>query len=424
MKYLKIENKGLLDIRLIGLMGGTTKANDVYKIGQFGTGLKYVLSYLIRNNIDFKIFVGGVEIKITTETEVIREQEFNIISIDGKRTSITCQMGHDWKAWMIIREIWCNALDEGGALKEVTDDISGSEGTTTFFIQLTSEIREVLNDWDKYFIHNEQPLFENENFRIYNNKKRMRLYKQGVLIHEDEEHSLFAYDIKGADINELREYKGSPSYDIARALCAISGKIIEYFLENCTNELYEGKMDYDWYGIKFADEWKSTIGNAKLIHQKAVNDIKSRGLDIDLSEVIIVPEKVYKALTKQFEGIGALRVADKINDFYEIHSTDLDLKIKSGLAILETCNYMVSPELKFIYGMFGDKRRLASVSLDKKEVLISERMLDKPMFNVVAMLIEGSEHFNTGLDDCSRPFQQHWIDLYTKTLLDKNKIQL
>ena len=64
MKYLKIQNQGLLDIRLVALMGGTTKANDEYKIGQFGTGLKYTLAYLIRNNIDFKIFVGTEEIKV------------------------------------------------------------------------------------------------------------------------------------------------------------------------------------------------------------------------------------------------------------------------------------------------------------------------------------------------------------------------
>lgn len=35
MKYLKIQNKGLLDIRLVALMGGTTKADNQYKIGQF-----------------------------------------------------------------------------------------------------------------------------------------------------------------------------------------------------------------------------------------------------------------------------------------------------------------------------------------------------------------------------------------------------
>jgi hypothetical protein len=65
MKYLKIQNNGELDIRLVALMGGTTKANDLYKIGQFGTGLKYTLAYLFRNNIDFKILSGANKVDVS-----------------------------------------------------------------------------------------------------------------------------------------------------------------------------------------------------------------------------------------------------------------------------------------------------------------------------------------------------------------------
>jgi len=110
MKYLKITNNGELDIRLVALMGGTTKANDKYKIGQFGTGLKYTLAFLYRNNLDFKIFVGEQEVKLHTEKEEIRGETFEIICINGQRTSITTKMGEDWEAWMIVRELWCNAL--------------------------------------------------------------------------------------------------------------------------------------------------------------------------------------------------------------------------------------------------------------------------------------------------------------------------
>jgi len=101
MKYLKISSKGLLDIRLVYLMGGTTKANDKYKIGQFGTGLKYTLSFLLRSNLHFKIFIGGQEVIITTVNETIRDTEFEIIHINGVKTSITTNMGYDWEEWML-----------------------------------------------------------------------------------------------------------------------------------------------------------------------------------------------------------------------------------------------------------------------------------------------------------------------------------
>lgn len=425
MKYLKIQNGGLLDIRLIGLMGGTTKKDDQFKIGQFGTGLKYVLSYLIRNNIDFKIFIGEQEIKVTTESEIIRDQEFNIISIDGKRTSITCQMGFDWEAWMIIREIWCNALDEGGEEKDITDCPAGAINTTSFFIQVTPEIKEVIDNWTKYFIHGIDPVFENHSYRVYTNGKGLKLYKQGVLIYHDEkENSLLSYDIKNAELNELREFKGTISYEIMKCIVDFNPKTIEYFLEHLTEDHYEGSMDYSWSWVKFSDVWKKTIGDAKLIHQKAVENIQSRELDIDLNTVLIVPRSLFTALIGQFEGISYVRVVSKMHEFYEGYLPNLEFKIKEALTILESCDYWIDVELKFIYGSFADKTKYAQVNLDTKEVFISEQMLDKSMFEVVAMLIEENEHFKTGFQDCSRPFQSHWINLFTKTLLDSCKVKL
>jgi hypothetical protein len=201
-------------------------------------------------------------------------------------------------------------------------------------------------------------------------------------------------------------------------------RIITNFLETCTEDHWEAKIDVNWMSIDFNKTWKETIGEAKIIHKEAVKTIQDRGLDIDLSSVVVVPENIYKILTKTFDGIGALRVADKVNEFYEIYNQNLELKIKQALAILESCGYFVDAELKVIYGIFGDKSVLARVHLDAKEILVSEQMIDKPLFDVLSMLIEENEHYRTGMQDCSRNFQQHFIDLYTKTLLDKNEVMI
>ena len=61
-----------------------------------------------------------------------------------------------------------------------------------------------------YFVHDVEPLFESTNYRIYPGSGTLKLYKQGVLIYEDKtQNSLFRYDSRGAEINELREFKGS-----------------------------------------------------------------------------------------------------------------------------------------------------------------------------------------------------------------------
>lgn len=426
MKYLSIKNTGLLDIRLISLLGGTTKTGKEFKIGRFGTGLKYVLAFLFRNNIDFKIFVGEKEVKLHTETEIIQDTKFEIIYIDGQRTSITTQMGMDWQTWMIIREIWCNAMDEGGHEKEETNFLTGYADTTTFFIQITSEVKDVLDNWGKYFIHEVTPMYENERFAIYQGGKDLRIYKQGVLIHSKENvHALFNYDIKNAYINELREYQGFASMDIYHALCHADKKIAEYAINNMTEQNWEGKdMDWSWSWAEFSQGWYDAIGNAKIITQKAVNDIKARGVEIDLTETMIVPKPLFTALSRQYQHVSALRVADAIGEFYEVHDEKLNARTKQALAILENCNYFIHPELKFIFGVFGDKNVLAKVHLDKKEILISEKMGDKSMFEMCGMLIEENEHFKTGYTDCSRDFQTHFIHLFTKTLLEKHEVTL
>lgn len=425
MKYLKISNKGVLNMKLVALMGGTTKAGNQFKIGTYGTGLKYTLAFLLRNNIDFHIFCGNEECKVSTVKETIQETDFEIIHINGERTSITTEMGKDWQTWMIIRELWSNALDEGEAFKETTEVIEGKEGYTTYYIQITQEVKDVIMNWKNYFIHTETPISDNETHAIYSGGDSLRIYKNGILIHEDKkEIALFSYDIKQATLNELREFKGYLTYEIVTALSKANSKAITHFLENVTDDYYEGSnLNYDMY-VNFAETWRDTIGNAKLIHQKSIDNMKAKEIDVDTAGMIIVPEKVYKFLTKQFDGIGALRTADKLNEFYEIHDEALDLMIKSALAVLETCEYFISPELKFIYGIFGNKTILAQIHMDEKTIYVSESMRNKSQFEVIAMIIEENEHFNTHFQDCSRNFQQFWINLYTTQLLKAHSILL
>jgi len=426
MKYLKIKNKGELDIRLIALMGGTTKSNDEFKIGQFGTGLKYTLAYLYRNNLDFKIFVGEKEVKLEIETEDIGGEIFEIICINGHRTSITTKMGYDWNAWMILRELWCNALDEGDAEKSEVSEMSGEENTTTFYIQIDNQIRSVLNDWRKYFIHGEQPIFSSEEYALYPSGEHLCIYKQGVLIYENKDKkSVFSYDVKNAQINELRQFVGSPSHVITNCLYICNEAAVRYFLETVTEQHYEGadSFDYSWYG-SFSEAWKTVLGKGKLIYQKIIDDLKARGNAVDMIDKVVVPKVVYKALTKQFDGIGALRVASTIGEFYEDCDEHIENKIKQGLVILESCGYVMHPQLEFKYGFFEDKSVLARIHLSEKIIYVSKTLLQKPLFTIVGMLIEENEHFNTGMSDNTREFQQHFIDLYTRTLLAKHEIEI
>lgn len=426
MKYLKISNDGILDIRLVALMGGTTKSEDEFKIGQFGTGLKYTLAFLFRNNLHFRIFAGMDEMSITLDEETIRGEKFEIICINGHRTSITTKMGEDWKAWMIIRELWCNALDEGGSSHYVTSQIEAEEGKTVFYIQVDQQVQEVLSNWAKYFVHGITPMSSTKYYDMYPGGNTLRLYKNGILIHEEmNTKSMFSYDIKNATLNELREFKGHQGYEITHALYAANETVASYFLENINDSYYEGgDLTYDWYTDKWGSAWEKVLGGLKLIHPKALESLITSGVTVDENKFVVVPEAVFKSLTKQFERVSALTVKERIGEFFEDHSIEAENKIKQGLTILEACEYPMHPELTFSFGFFADRSVMARVSINEKKVYISNTFIQASLHATVAMLIEENEHFNTGFSDRTREFQQHFINLYTRELLAKNAIEV
>lgn len=424
MKYLKIQNDGELDVRLISLMGGTTKTGQNYKIGKFGTGLKYTLAYLVRNNIDFKVFVGTQEVKITTQKETIQETDFEIIYIDGVRSSITSMMGQEWKGWMIVRELWCNAIDEGGAIKEVTELIAGQENKTTFFIQSAGEILDTINNWGIYFLE-QTPIFSNSKYAVYPPSEHMRVYKNAVMIYENQkQQSVFSYDIKDANINELREYTGWLNMDLCNILKAIDAKTAEIFLNNVTDKHFEDDMDYTFGIGKFGEAWKDAIGQGQVICKEDYDTFIAKGIPLDLATMNIVPKGLFGQLAHQFPSVSSVRRADKVASFHESFDAELELQIKSALAILEACKYEVHPELKFIYGHFGNPEVFARINADEKIVMFSIELKRRSRFEIIACIIEENEHFLTGFSDETRRFQQHFINLFTKSILEENKILL
>ena len=432
MKYLKIQNNGLLDIRLVALMGGTTKANDKYKIGQFGTGLKYTLAYLYRNNIAFKIFSGTEQVDITTEQEMIKDTPFEIICINGNRTSITTQMGLQWNAWMIIRELWCNALDEGGQLKETiieteANPLVGKEDCTTFYIQITAEIQAVIDDWNGYFIQDYQPMWENENYAIHANdrKGKLSLYKNGVLIYQHPTiESLFIYDIKQAEINELREFKGHVSHSIFHALTNPGPDVASYFLNNIEEKHYEGsELDYDWFA-SFANVWKEAVGDRRIDGGGGYYESGGSGVTVDFSNVIKLPKKVYNTLVKEFEGIAVFTISDDKSEFYETDSIELKEKVAECISLLNACGYSFRPDVNIKYGVLLNKGLSLSSDRGKKSILISEKALDLSIENLALELIDKNEYISHGFDKKSHAYYQHFLSLYTRQLLAKNAIEI
>lgn len=136
MTVISIRNKGSLDIAAAITLGVNVKDGDS-PIGHFGTGLKYAVATLLRTGHRIRIWDGSQWWHVTSQPEIIRGAQFDVIWFDNQRTGFTTALGRNWKVWQAYRELRCNAMDEGNWSIHVDDPSPVHLGET--LIEVTGE---------------------------------------------------------------------------------------------------------------------------------------------------------------------------------------------------------------------------------------------------------------------------------------------
>lgn len=207
MNYVKITNKGEMEIEAITLMGATSKDGDSSKIGFFGSGNKYAITCLLRHNVHLQIFSGIKEYQVTCEPVIFRGSEYQKVLVNGLPTSLTTRMGPAWEPWMAMREFYCNAVDEGLiSFDEVSEIQEPMEGETSVYIEITPEIQNFLDNKGKYL--NELEIKETCHTKygtvdILDSSAGMR-FRKNIACVTDSQKSLFSYNFDDISINESR----------------------------------------------------------------------------------------------------------------------------------------------------------------------------------------------------------------------------
>lgn len=208
MQYLCIENSGEIDPRGLSLLGASVKEGGD-SIGMFGSGTKYSLATLLRNHMVPRIFTGSQEIVIGTVPAKFRDKNFEIITIDGRETSLTTDTGLKWRIDQCVREFYSNALDEGNASASKTHEVIGKPGTTRVFIPINHSISEMCANWDQYFLNSSaRPIaHKNKNaiFDIAETNNTHCVFRRGVwCVEKWGLHAVFSYDFHNVDLPETR----------------------------------------------------------------------------------------------------------------------------------------------------------------------------------------------------------------------------
>lgn len=208
MNHLVIKNDGLICAEDLILIGSSSKRDQVGKIGMFGSGWKYALSWLLRNGCNPKIFAGQEEIVVDFTPKMHRSNSVNVITVNGIESSLTTEMGPKWTGWMALREVISNAIDEGGNTLETlwNPSFQGEDNKTTIYIPMNSELAEVLMKYDKYFAFNRKENYSVPTARVFVKKEPSdrNVYRKGIRCFDTSEQSILDFDFNDIDINEDR----------------------------------------------------------------------------------------------------------------------------------------------------------------------------------------------------------------------------
>lgn len=434
MKYLIISNQGEIKEQALTMIGLSTKRNNSSKIGRFGSGNKYALAYLLRNKIEFYIYSGTTQIPITTTKDSFNEMEYETIHVNGKATSLTTEMGPDWVMWFAVREIYCNAIDEGQTTINVFDtDVLGEfthnplPGKTTYIINIDQNFD--MDKWDSYFCEARNPIISGINvggagFSIFPRiEKSASIYKKGIrcVAVDSNYSSLYDYDFDDIGINESRvvEYNYFIYEAIARALTMVSDdNIIENILANCKNAKLLETEALDRSSFTFSPEspWGRVISSKKLM----VEEVCGRYVDReDFSEYYKIPHVICKKIRNILPDVRILGMDTIVgNDLGKIVVPEEEVP-KRLLFLVNQCvnemrdhwKYNVNYPITYFDQPFTDDGHLKMAEADvKNNVIMLNVALQKFGKKEIAMaLIEECEHIESKAGDETRSFQNQLI---------------
>lgn len=427
MKYLKIKNKGLVEPEALYLLGASTKRDDETKIGQFGSGNKYALAYLLRNNYDLRIYSGMNKIDISTEPKVFRGRDFEVIHINGKDTSITTEMGKDWKLWQAIREIYCNAMDEEMATMEFVQDVSPSEDETHFYIDVKNDVMEFMKQFDAYFAVNKEVLFECPEGRILKKTgNKTNIYRKGVRCFETDKKSIYDYDLHSIDIDENRlvKYFWTVEEKVWSLIYQCNNEeVIMNVLHNCSNDDFTEGCLSDISAINSSnasDTFKNCIKKLRTAPKGYAGLLKPD----EVNNHVILPTKIFKSIRGYMEddNVGkAFKVTNSGAMFREFDKDKLQEKvIKDSFYFLNECGLQINYPVKTV--VFDEKNVLAAAY--NGEILLSDIVLSKGVNATVIALIEEYIHIKHEVSDETRAFQIAIITEFVDYMKKQNAFSL
>ena len=236
------QNKGLINLRALKTFGVSAKDNPS-AIGYFGTGLKYAIAILLRENCTITLYRGRKKYFFTAKKTKIRNDEFSIVCMNGEELGFTTALGKDWEVWQAFRELWCNTTDEGGVIARL--ETKGEAKATTITVE--GEAFEEAYDKRETIILIDEPALRLNGVEVHHRPSEY-LYYRGIRVQKLRHPSLLTYNItRTISLTEDRtvRYPWEPLNILKNAIvCSTELDFIKIIL-TAGEETYEHSFDFE-----------------------------------------------------------------------------------------------------------------------------------------------------------------------------------
>ena len=427
--YLKIVNSGEIESAALTLLGASTKEGDSGMIGRFGSGNKYAIACLLRNNIPFQIWSGTHQIRIETEEVVFRDTSFHAIIIDGQKTSLTTRTGPEWEPWMAVREFLCNAIDEGGFAKSETSICTGGEaGATVIYVELVDALaqfaettmHEILRETDAIVpdietAYGKVSILPRGSTAVF--RKGIRAWNNGK--------TLFSYDFDDVEINESRliAYDGYIKERIASAFAcchdtSVIAQVLRFYIELTPGDtkFLEASLYWDksYCSNELSEEWHDILLS-----------FKKQVIAMELWQILPAEDRVH---TIKLPGVLVERIKERWPDvpMYGECNRQLMRVLKPpkelAAAVKKACADMkafgLPLNMPVNYARFATKETLAIYTQEAPDgrnvgphiELSVDHPLNDPNTSVLSTLLHELMHHKSQAHDGTRAFDDCMLD--------------
>lgn len=388
-KYCVVfENKGVIDMRAVKTFGVSAKEKD-NPIGFFGTGLKYGIAILLREKHEITLLAGTDAYAFETKEIEMRDQKFEILTMNGEELPFTTRLGVNWDLWQAFRELYCNCLDEGGRVY-VSDLIPLADPEKTQFIVKGQAFIELFYKKDEIVLNMKTPPINSGDQAEIFSGESSALYYRGIKVYGLPKTALFTYNIlRSVDLTEDRTLKFAPSVmnDIPMVVSRLTDRaVIRRILtaENCYQE-----NDFSYSALAWS------MNASKEFYEVLIEEFE------------INNDKLNRSARDEAKRIKNLQIVKnyKFEEMNEVQRKQLD-----RAKYICTHTFKDFGDYKVLIVKTLGQSTMAMADLNERAIVLSKASFEMGTKYLVSTMIEEYLHLKTGHGDLTRAFQTSIFD--------------